>query len=149
MDSIRVGSSVKRIAINDDETRVIEFNPGDVGFAERFYNLMRDLEKREAEYQERAELIVRDQAVDEHGVPMNVGERIAFIREVCEYMYSGIDQLFGKGASQTIFQGATSLDMIGEFFDGIIPFIQAARSQKINKYAPPPQRKGPRPRVMR
>ena len=135
MDSIRISSGIKRISINDDPGRVIEFNPSDVVFAERFYELVKDFEAKQEEFKARAESIdAQASEMDEFGLPANTGEKLAFVREVCTYMYEKIDYLFGAGASQKIFGEVLSLDMIGQFFEGITPFIRAARSEKVSKY---------------
>lgn len=137
MDSIRIESGVKRISINDDPERVIEFNPSDVTFAERFYKLIGGFETKQNDYQARAEALdAQPVDLDANGLPANVGEKLAFMREVCEYMYQQIDYLFGEGTSQKVFEGVLSLETIGQFFEGITPFIQASRSERIAKYAP-------------
>ena len=135
MDSLQINSSVKRLAINDDPTRIISFDPGDVTFAERFYALMREFQTRMAEYQARASELEADQAVDLNGIPINAAERIAVTREACMYIRERIDYLFGTGTSQTAFGDALSMDAFEQFFTGITPFISAAREEKILKYA--------------
>ena len=72
--------------------------------------------------------------MDENGLPVNVAERIAFLREVCEYMRESIDGLFGKGTSQAAFEGSLSLDAFAQFFEGITPFVQGAREAKIKRH---------------
>lgn len=142
MDSIRIDSGVKRIAINDDESRVIEFNPSDITFAERFFALYRDLLARARDYDARAQMIDADDAVDDEGLPLNAQERLAFQREVIEYMHGAIDQLFGAGTSETVFGGTLNIDAVLQFLDGITPFVQRARAEKVEKYRPA---KGKRP----
>lgn len=136
MDSLRIDTGIKRIMINDDPERVIEFNPSDVIFAERFYKLIGDFEVKQVEYQARSEQLDagRDN-LDHNGLPANLGEGLAFLREVCEYMHGQIDYLFGVGTSAKAFAGALSIDAIGQFFQGITPFIQQARSEKVAKYS--------------
>jgi hypothetical protein len=137
MDSIRIDSGIKRISINEDPERVISFNPSDVTFAERFYKLIGEFEAKQAEYEQRAEALdASPNELDGHGLPANAGEKIAFMREVCEFMHGKIDYLFGNGTSQKVFEGVLSLEPIGQFFDGIVPFIQKSRSEKVAKYAP-------------
>jgi hypothetical protein len=137
MDSIRIDTGIKRIAINDDPSRVIEFDPTDVSFAEKFYQALGELETKQAEYEARAEeLDAHPEELDARGLPANVGEKLAFMREVCEFMYQKIDFLFGAGASATIFGGAMNLDAIHQFFTGIMPFIQKSRAEKVAKYSP-------------
>ena len=135
MDSIRIDTGEKRIAINDDPERVIVFNPGDIGFAERFYQLLQDFEAKQVEYQARAEDL-DNQALDERGIPSRIGESLALLREVCEFLKERIDHLFGAGTSAKVFGEAMTLDMFEQFFTGIVPFVQTARSGKVTKYAP-------------
>ena len=135
MDSIRINTGEKRIAINDDPERVIVFNPGDIGFAERFYQLLQDFEAKQVEYQARAEDL-DNQALDERGIPSKIGESLALLREVCEFLKERIDHLFGAGTSSKVFGETMTLDMFEQFFTGIVPFVQTARSGKVARYAP-------------
>lgn len=140
MDSIRIETGEKRIAINDDPNRVIVFNPTDVVFVERFYELLRDFELKQVEYQDRFDSLEIEK-IDDRGLPVRAGEYIALLREVCEYMRDRIDRLFGAGTSQAAFGDAMTVDMFEQFFTGITPFIQLARSNKLKKYAPARQGK--------
>ena len=74
---------------------------------------------------------------DEHGFPVNMPERLEILRDVCEYINTQIDNLFGAGASEKAFNGALELDLYTQFFDGMTPFIQEARKEKIAKYTTP------------
>lgn len=136
MDSIQITTGVKRIAINDDPERVIAFNPHDIAFAERFYALMQNFEGKQREYAARAEALDQDIGVDDNGLPVNLGERIAFMRDICEYYHAQIDALFGDGTAFKVFDGALGLEMIQQFFEGITPFIQHVRQEKVAKYQP-------------
>jgi hypothetical protein len=55
---------------------------------------------------------------------------------VCEFLEDRIDHLFGAGTSRKAFGDAMTLDMFEQFFTGIIPFVQTARSSKVARYAP-------------
>lgn len=140
MDSVRIDTGVKRLQINDGP-EFIEFNPSDITFAERFYALLRAFEEREAEYTERAKAIDADTGVDAHGIPNNVAAGLQMLRDVCEFMREQIDGLFGAGTSQKVFGDVMSLNMFQQFFDGITPYIRAARQKKVEQYVrtPPPQ----------
>lgn len=127
MDSIHLDSGLKRIAINDDPERVIVFDPTDVLFAERFYSVYGDFERKHEEYQARAKELAA-KGVD------GFEEGIAFMREVCTFMRERIDVLFGAGASQKVFGDTLSIAMIGQFLEGMIPFFAQSRSEKTKKY---------------
>lgn len=133
-DSIRIDSGVKRIMINDDPARVIEFNPKDVVFAERFYSLISEFKDAERGFLKRAEALDAVTETDEFGLPVNAGERIKLIRELCEWSREKIDQVFGEGTSQMAFGDAVNIDMFTQFFEGITPFIEQARGEKTQQY---------------
>lgn len=133
--SITIDTGKLRILINDGPG-YIEFNPTDVRFVERFYGLIRDFETKEVEYRTRAEKIDLDKTVDGNGLPTTLPLMIALAHEVCEFMRLKIDELFGSGTSDTVFGDAMSVDMFEQFFKGITPFIQKARTERLTKYSP-------------
>lgn len=133
MDSLKINTGVKQVIINDDPNRMIEFNPSDVVFAERFYQMVKELETKQGEYTQRAASL-ETQGVDPNGVPVNIGDSLALTREISEYMREQIDRLFGAGTSTTVFGAVLSLDAVAQFFTGIIPFIQTARSERTTRY---------------
>lgn len=146
MDRIQIDLGVKRVQINDGP-EYLEFNPQDVRFAERFYGLIQDFEEKQAEYQTRIDAL-DGQELDERGLPKNTGEQLALLHEACEFLGEKIDELFGSGSSQKLFQGALNMDAYTQFFEAITPFVQTARSEKMAKYIPPAKSKTGR-RVMK
>lgn len=134
---LKTVSNVVRLTINDDPGRVITFNPQDVGFVERFFTLMDNVEAKEAEYTARLEDIQQDKGENTFGVPNAVRKEIALTAEICAYMREQIDMVFGAGTSQTVFGDLNVPDMFGEFFAGIAPHISAARAKAVKKYTAP------------
>lgn len=142
MDNIQIETGEKSVTINGDPARVVRFNPSDILFAERFYNLVAQVGEKMKEYEARAKAIDAMQGTDANGLPLNTAQGIAYVKEVCEYLHAQIDHLFGSGTSTIVFEGALSLDAISQFLNGITPYISAARAQKVAKYVQP----APRPR---
>ena len=103
MDNLRIDSGLKRIMINDDPNRFIEFNPNDVLFAEKFYALIKVFEEQEVKFQERIEQIQKNEEKDAYGIPVNTQETLDFVVEVCNFLREQIDKVFGAGTSQTVF----------------------------------------------
>jgi hypothetical protein len=134
MDSIRIDDGTKRICVNDDPARVITFNPSDVVFAEKFYGLIGDFETKLGEYQARSVDIENDNKTDGNGLPVNLGQRMALLREACEYIRSQIDNLFGVGTSQKAFGDTIAIELFPQFFEQITPYIQSVRAEKVKKY---------------
>lgn len=132
-DSLRIDTGGKKVLINDGP-EFIEFNPSDVAFVEKFYSVIAEFKAKGEEFKIKAALIDGQDEVDEDGLPKNMLARIAFTRELCEYSYNQIDFLFGAGTSKTIFGGALNLELVEQFFSGLIPFIQENRNEKLEKY---------------
>lgn len=127
--SIRIDSGEVRLLINDDPTRVIRFNPGDVLFVEKFYGLMQGFEEVQKNFQARLDAIpVTD------GDMSTTPQILAVIEEACDWLMSQIDNVFGEGTSQIVFAGVKSLDMIEQFFLAITPYVKSHRESKVNKY---------------
>jgi hypothetical protein len=133
MDSIRIDTGVKKIYVNGGP-EYIEFNPSDVTFAEKFYQLVKDFNAKQIEYEERHNKINENVGVDANGVPVNLSDGLALIRDFCEFTRGKIDELFGEGTSQKVFGNALTLNMFQQFFQGITPFIKVAREAKIAPY---------------
>lgn len=132
--SIYIKSATVRLLVNDDEARVIEFNPEDISFIEAFYGLIKEFDKKMSEFKGKEIALEKDKTVDKYGIPVNTAKRIALTRSVCTYLRSKVDELFGEGTSDAAFGKANTLDMFTQFFEGITPYIEVARSKKVSKY---------------
>jgi len=136
LESLDLKTNSKKLAITRDgeQTGVLTFDPSDVVFAEKFYNLIAEFQAKGKEYEPRAMALDGNTATDANGLPVNFGEKIALLREVCEYIRARIDHLFGMGTSQAAFGDVYDTDLIVQFFDKLKPFFQSARTAKIEKY---------------
>ncbi len=67
METLQINTGVKQILVNGDSKRVIEFNPSDVLFVEKFYMLIGEFEARAKAYRAQAENLEANKAVDEYG----------------------------------------------------------------------------------
>lgn len=134
MNSIRINTGIIRLTIDDDPERVIAFNPEDIAFADAFFRLYADLSRKQAELEKRAEEIISAEKPDESGVADNIGEHIALVRELIQYVRDGIDSVFGAGTSATAFGDVYSFTALESFFEGVIPYINKARQKKIDAH---------------
>lgn len=136
MDSLQISTGEKRIPIVRDGVPAGElvFNPTDVIFAEKFYNLIGEFQQRLTQYQADSKALEAETATDADNLPVNAGERIALLRDACTYAREKIDYLFGAETSQMVFGDALSMETIQQFFAGIRPHFQAARAGKIAQY---------------
>ena len=142
MQSLQINTGEIRLAINDDPNRVIVLRPNDAIFAEKFYKMLGSFQEKFTEYQGRAVAVESKTEADANDIPLNTGERIELLKEICQYAHGQIDELIGAGTSQIVFGDSLNIDAIVQFFEGIRPFVQTARAEKVAKYSnKPPKRK--------
>lgn len=142
MQSLQINTGEIRLAINDDPNRVIVLKPNDAIFAEKFYKMLGNFQAKFTEYRGRAVAVESKTEADANDIPLNTGERIELLKEICQYAHGQIDELIGAGTSQIVFGDSLNIDAIVQFFEGIRPFVQTARAEKVAKYSnKPPKRK--------
>lgn len=148
MDSLQINTGEKHIPVihNGVSTGEIVFNPSDVIFAEKFYKLIGEFETKFSEYTASAKTLLAITEKDKNGFPINNDKQIELAKEVCIYLMEKVDGLFGMGTSQIVFGNAMDLgeqddagkiirnDMFSQFFMGVQPYIQRARSAKVAQY---------------
>lgn len=132
--NLNINTGEIRLTINDDENRVIAFNPNDLEFVNKFYGLIKEFEVKEKEYNEKKALLNQIKETDSFGIPINFNYHMELLKETGEFLKVKIDFVFGEGTSKAAFGNANTIDMFEQFFDGITPFIQKTRENKIKKY---------------
>lgn len=133
MPNINIGNEIK-LTINNDPERVIHFDPSRVEFAEGFYGLLQKLDQMEKDYLAKMTELEKEKDVDVYGVPVNEGKKLTLLRALCDELKAETDKIFGPGTSETVFRGASSLAMFEDFFNGLAPYVQKARADKIQKH---------------
>lgn len=125
MESIKIVSSKKRIAINEDESRVIEINPGNAIQRQKYYELFSKLEKLGKQ------LSLESKNLD----PIKDVEKVLKLEEeTFNKIAKEIDEVFGEGTINKITEGEKDLDMLVQFFEGLTPYFQEYNAQKSSKY---------------
>jgi hypothetical protein len=112
----------------------LDFNPSDQVFAENFYAVIRDFQSKQADFERRSKKLDAITDADEMGVPINADEKLAFRRDICEYMRSKIDGLFGTGTSEKVFGDALVIEIYLQFLEDVSPLIETARNEKMKRY---------------
>jgi hypothetical protein len=140
MDNIQINTGEVSLSVNGDESRVIRFNPRDILFAEKFYRMLGDAERKSIEYQRTAEELEAASDADDNDIPLNMDKRLEFLRSTCEAMRQMIDDVFGAGTSQAAFGDVMDLDVFDQFLSAIAPYFQKARAAKVAQYIPQRQK---------
>jgi hypothetical protein len=136
LQSIHIDSGVKRIAINDDPNRIIEFNPHDTLFAEKLYRAYTKLAGLEKSYNERAAELDKSTPVDDLNVPTDFTAFIELEKEMVADVLGEIDYLFGEGACERIFGDEVTIPRINQFIEGVMQYITPERAEKMSQYMP-------------
>ena len=142
-DSIRVERREKRITVNDNGDYITipldsqDFKPGILA-------LMRDLERRAKDQQQRAKDISDATAgAQDPGEYREKVEELAGLNLAdCQELSRQVDNLFGDGACTKIFgRGVPSLFAFADFFEQLAPIVKkcaqeeaAAAQKRVNKY---------------
>ncbi len=139
MDSLKIDTGAIRLAIDDDPTRIIEFNTSDVVFAERFQALQGTVVAKLDEFQKHSRELAALSA-DPKATPESIQENTntgnLLRREMCVYMRKVIDDVFGADTSQIVFGDLLSEVAIMSFLEGVLPYMEKTRSAKMAKYLP-------------
>lgn len=152
MENIQIQTGEICLSVNGDTNRIIRFNPSDLLFVEKYYRLVKESDGLFAEFETRAKELDKNQEKDASGLPVNAGEILQLLKDLCTFINSKIDEVFGVGTSQVAFNGMLDFGILGsngpsiyeQFFNQVGPYIQKARSKKIEKYLTPPVRNAKR-----
>lgn len=123
---LKIGTGLKAIPIKDDFDEVrgtFKFAPGDSMAYSKLKVIVREIEKKQKEINA---MIEEEKSDDEILEETNL---------LIQYMIDSIDNLYGKGSSNILFgESHDSIIMFEDFFNGIIPFYEEYRQQRVNKY---------------
>jgi hypothetical protein len=115
----------------------IDLNPTDTGWMERFYQLLKDLHESMDTINKRYDELTRIEGKDDLGIPNSLGPGLEYSREVIQALRDKIDKVFGENTSQKVFGNTMKIEVIEQFFNGILPYIEEVRKPMVEKYAPP------------
>lgn len=130
MENINISSGAVELTIDNDPARVIRFYPTDVAFAEGFFALAAEFQRKRREIQQKINDIRASNKTD---FEKNL-EAVKLEREAFDTMRQGIDNTFGAGTSDTVFGQRNTIDMVARFFKGVTPYVRKARQSEIERY---------------
>lgn len=136
MNQIKIDTGLIEIPIVRDGADVgsISFNPNDVSFVSRFYELIGVLEKKEREIKLKQTAIEKDQSVDKYGIPTNAFKKIKLNDELCDFMNAEFDKVFGQGTCSVLFGNTKNPNLYYVFIDQLLPLVKSVRETKLSSY---------------
>lgn len=135
-----------KIAIDGDETKIIEFNPNDMLLRKRIARFMADLQVKQEEMTAKAQSLDDANTSGEGELPSNIHDVLDFNQEIADYFTGEFDDIFGVGSSAKLF-GADGFDpdMMAQFMALVMNKIgEASKSiieQKLGKPMKAPRKK--------
>jgi len=127
MDTLKINLgnvSLKIVDENNNEKGIFTFNPNDINTANKFFDLLAELDIKKEEFTKRESELAED----------DIKGKLALTLEVIDYFENKIDNIFGSGSSELIFGQTKSIDMFKDFFEGLMPYYQKASQNRIDKY---------------
>lgn len=127
MDILKINTgaiSLKVVDENDNERGVFRFNPNDIGAANKFFELMQEINTKQLQFQQKEAQIKDD----------DTKSKLDLACEVIDYFKNKIDEIFGAGSSQLLFGDAKTIEMFSDFFNAIAPYYEKSSQERINKY---------------
>ena len=127
MDTLKINTgaiSLRIVDDNDNEQGIFKFNPNDIGTANKFFELMQEINSKQLQFQQKEAQIKDD----------DTKSKLDLACEVIEYFENKIDEIFGTGTSQLLFGNAKTIDMFSDFFNGIAPYYEKSSQERMNKY---------------
>lgn len=122
-----------KIAIDGDESKVIEFNPNDMLLRNRITEFMVDVQTKQVEMAKKAEALDAEPA-GEGTLPANIKDVLAFNQEVADYFIGELDDIFGKGAAAKLFgERSFDPDLMASFMAFVMEKIGAVSQTKIEQ----------------
>lgn len=140
MHNINFNDGYKRITINNDASRVIEFNPNDIGMIERINTAYEKIKTLKDEIPE-IELTTAGEPIDD------MKSSAELVSSIGKQINEQIDYIFNSNVSEVAFGKQSPLSLVGgvplyeRFLDAIMPYIEKevkkeneASRKRINKY---------------
>jgi hypothetical protein len=151
--TLQISTGLVRLPVSVDGVngRVIEFNPNDVQFTERvlaFYHTVKSKTKEWEALDPELKQRIEEIPLDENGVPENIDPARQTLDAMNTFMRSELDVIFGEGTSQAIFGDAIyrNPEVYVQLIEGIKPFVEPVRAEKLKKYIVPKPPGKPRKR---
>lgn len=133
MSGIRVGTSVKKIEVNDNG-EFITLNFSDNSFPDRFFSMLDHIQKRAEDVRTQ-----EDEIREQFGEDGSARAAAALYRQFHEDIMGEVDGLFGPDTCRKVFGDIVpGIELFDDFFTQLIPYFEEygrERARKLGKYS--------------
>jgi len=124
MESIKISTNRIRLAINDDESKILSFNPGDAMLRKKFYDI------RIMAIAKQKELDIKIKKLKDGDTKAAIDMEIEVFDEIAKL----VDGAFGVNTCEMACDGDKDLAGICNFIIAIAPYFQKYNEDMKNKY---------------
>lgn len=127
MSELHISSGAVRLNIirDGENVGVFTFNPKNLLEAQRYSDVVVEMQKKKVEYLERARVLDAEN---------DIKGKIDFLIEYVKEMRNDIDKIYGEGTSDLVFGDTLDIDMFFDFIEGLAPYYKKASSERTAKY---------------
>lgn len=123
--NLELKTSKKRLCINGDENKILEFNPENIETRKKFYNASKKIFEKQREL---------DVILEKLGEEAKVEEMFEIEEQTFNFMKEIIDEIFGEGVTDMITDGEKNIFAITNFAVAIAPYFKDVAEKQKNKY---------------
>lgn len=116
-----------KLTLNGDESKIIEFDPGDVVFRKKFFEIKDSLIKKQQELDSKIKKI--DLTKDS-----GVKQSFKLEEEFYDYIESLIDDLFKEGTAKMVCNGRKNVFVLANFIIALVPYFERFKKETEDKY---------------
>lgn len=127
MSELHISTGAVRLDIirDGENVGVFRFNPKDIAEAQRYSEVVTEMEAKRVEYLQKAREIDAEN---------DVKKKIDFLVGFVQDMRADIDKIYGEGTSDLAFGDTLDIDMFFDFIEGLAPYYKKASSERTAKY---------------
>ncbi len=129
MESINYGSNKKRLCLNGDENKIIEFNPQNLETRKKFLKASEKI----FESQRKLDIELKEME-DEQDNKKKIEKSFELEQQVFNIMKDIIDDIFGVGTTDMITDNYVDTVAVTNFIIAIAPYFKEVTENRKNKY---------------
>ena len=116
-----------RLALNGDNDKILEFDPGDVNTRRKFYNMKDSMITKQQELDSKIKQL---DLKEEDGIQ----EAFKLEEDFFDYLKDLIDDIFGNGATNMICGNRKNVFVLANCIIALCPYFEKFRNDTKNKY---------------
>ncbi len=116
-----------RLALNGDETKILEFDPGSVTTRKKFYNLKDEMIKKQQELDSKIKKLNLE--TDE-----GIEQSFKLEEDFFEYIKDLVDDIFEKGTTEMICGKRKNIFVLANCIIALCPYFEKFKNDTKDKY---------------